>query len=129
MLTASQHFQTSTCHAGDQCHFAHVLDPLFKPSAAHLHRDPLDPNVSPAKPCKYWIKKGDCLFGDKCKFTHPARRRHSEDEHPHMLPSAPVVLWPTSPVKRVSSCLDNDDDDSSDDDVEIVSDRRAMMPD
>ena len=28
-------------------------------------------NMSEAGPCRYWITKGSCFFGDECKFAHP----------------------------------------------------------
>jgi len=55
LVLSPQHFQTGTCVAGEQCHFAHYLE---------------DKPVKEQKKCAFFSTDAGCKLGDECKFAH-----------------------------------------------------------
>jgi len=42
-----------------------------------------DHPIRPGEPdCQFFLKTGNCKFGESCKFNHPPEKTHSAFEHP-----------------------------------------------
>ena len=78
-------FQTNTCNKGDKCLFQHVMaeDPAeiqrladVRARNAELFRArSQSPGATVNRPCFEWMRKGSCVHGDSCTFTHdPAKK-------------------------------------------------------